>query len=71
MEDEMKNFHPDDYNILRLMMRLKKSVYPWLANLYDKLIEMGNVCNSMLSCDVDENFMETYVSYVTVRSKLG
>jgi hypothetical protein len=28
MEDEMKNFHPDDYNILRLMMRLKKSVYP-------------------------------------------
>jgi hypothetical protein len=67
MEEEMANFNPEDYNIPRLMMRLKKSVYPGLSNLYDTLIEMGNVCNSMLSCEVDERYMETYISYVTVK----
>jgi hypothetical protein len=36
MEKEMENFNSDDYNIPRSMMRLKKSVYPGLANLSDK-----------------------------------
>jgi hypothetical protein len=67
MEEEMENFNPEDYNIPRLMMRLKKSVYPGLSNVYDKLIELGNVCNTMLSCEIDENYMETYISYVIVR----
>jgi hypothetical protein len=39
MEKEMENFNPEDYNIPRLMMRLMKSVYPGLANLYDELIK--------------------------------
>jgi hypothetical protein len=63
----MENFNSEDYNIPRLMMRLKKSVYPGLANLYDDLIEKGKVCHTMLECEIDEKYMETYISYVTVK----
>jgi hypothetical protein len=49
------------------MMRLKKSVYPGLANLYDQLIKMGEVCDIMLECKTDEKFMETYISYITIK----
>jgi hypothetical protein len=49
------------------MMRLKKSVYPDLANLYDDLIKKGEVCNTMLECETDEIYMETYLSYVTFK----
>jgi hypothetical protein len=67
MEKEMENFNPEDYNVPRLMMRLKKSAYPGLANLYDKLIKMGKVCDTMLNCEEDDSYMETYISYVTVK----
>jgi hypothetical protein len=67
MEKEMENFNPEDYNIPRLMMRLKKSVYPGLANFNDNLIEKGKVCSTMLECEIDEKYMETYISYVTVK----
>jgi hypothetical protein len=66
MEKAMENFNPEDYNIPRLMIRLKKSVYPGLANLSDDLITKGNVCNTMLECEIDEKYMETYISYVKV-----
>jgi hypothetical protein len=65
MEDKMKDFDPENFNIPRLMMRLKKSVYPGLNNLYDDLIEKGKYCDHMLKCDTDEKYMETYISYVT------
>jgi hypothetical protein len=67
MEKEMENFNGDDYNIPRLMMRLKKSVYPGLANLYDDLIKKGEVCDTMLECETDEKYMETYISYVIIK----
>jgi hypothetical protein len=67
MEKEMENFNPEGYNIPRLMTRLKKSVYPGLFNLYDDLIEKGEFCNTMLECEIDEKYMETYISYVTVK----
>jgi hypothetical protein len=43
MKEEMFNFNPEDHTIPRLMMRLKKSVYPGLLNVYDNLIEKGEV----------------------------
>jgi hypothetical protein len=67
MEGEMENINPVDYNIPRLMMRLKKSIYPGLSNLYDQLIKMGVVYDTMLSCEEDDKYMETYISYVTVK----
>jgi hypothetical protein len=48
-------------------MRLKKSVYPGLENLYDQLITLGEVCNTMLECETDEKYIETYISYVTIK----
>jgi hypothetical protein len=70
MEKVMENFNPEDYNIPRLMMRLNKSVYPGLANLYDDLIEKGKVCNTMLECEIDEKYMETYISYVIIKLQI-
>jgi hypothetical protein len=43
MEEEMINFNPEDYTIPRFMMRLKKSVYPGSVNVYDDLIQKGEV----------------------------
>jgi hypothetical protein len=67
MEKEMENFNAEVYIIPRLMMRLKKSVYPGLANLYEELIEKGKVCNIWLECETDEKYTKTYISYVTVK----
>jgi hypothetical protein len=67
METEMENFDPENYNIPRLMMRLKKSVFPGLSNVYDQLIKMGEVCDTMLDCEEDDKYMETYISYVTAK----
>jgi hypothetical protein len=50
-----------------LMMRLKKSVYPGLLNVYDNLIEKGEVWKDILELEIDEKYMETYISYVTFR----
>jgi hypothetical protein len=34
---EMENFDANNYNIPKLMIGLKKSVYPDLENVYDEL----------------------------------
>jgi hypothetical protein len=47
MGKEMGNFNADDYNIPRLMMRLKKSVYSGLENIYDELLKKGEICKHM------------------------
>jgi hypothetical protein len=51
----MLNFDSEDYTIPRLMIKLMKTIYPCLANVYDNLIEKGEVYKSMLECEVDEN----------------
>jgi hypothetical protein len=67
MGDKMVNFNIEDYTIPRLMMRLKKSVYPSLLNVYDDLIKKGEVYKNKLECDTDEKYIETYIAYVTFR----
>jgi hypothetical protein len=43
MEEEMINFNPEDNIIPIFMMRLKKRVYPGSVNVYDDLIQKGEV----------------------------
>jgi hypothetical protein len=50
MEEEMENFNANNYNIPRLMMRLKKSVYPGFGNVDDELLKKEEICKHMLEC---------------------
>jgi hypothetical protein len=63
----MENFNAEDYNIPRLMKRLKQSVYPGLANLYVYLIKKEEPFKTMLEREKDEKSTETYISYATFK----
>jgi hypothetical protein len=39
MGNWMMYFNPEDYNIPRLVMGLKRNVYPGLSNIYVELIK--------------------------------
>jgi hypothetical protein len=43
-KSEMENFDAENITIPRLIMRLKKSAYPGLTDVYDELIKKGEIC---------------------------
>jgi hypothetical protein len=50
-------------------MWLKKSISPSLLNVYNNLIEKGEVCRGMLECEINGKYMETYISYIIFRKQ--
>jgi hypothetical protein len=65
MEDEIRNFNPNDFITPRLLMKMNKSAYLCPKNIFEKIMKYEKLRIGLLERGENAAFIETYIVYIT------